>query len=128
MTPINWTEIILGIIGLIFTGILIPVAKNFITAQKAKMTNEQLATFDYWSKKLVTVAELIFDGISQGASKKEWVIDQLIDKGIISEMDAEDVSDLIDAICKELTKAGLINDKKETTENVDEQHTLEGVE
>lgn len=123
METINFTEIIIAVIGLLFTGILIPVAKNFIAVQKAKMTNEQLATFDYWAPKLITVAETIFDGIARGQDKKDWVISQLIAQNIIKESDAESVSDLITAICEELAQIGLINNPPAEEPNSDETGT-----
>ena len=112
MEVVNWTEVVLSIVGVAVIGILIPLAKNAISEYRSKLTNEQLETLDYWTAKLCQVAEIIFDGVSQGKDKKEWVIDQLLEYGIIGEEDRELVDKFIDAICNELTTANLINQKK----------------
>lgn len=111
---IDWTQVIIALIGVVFTGVLIPAVKCGIEYMKAKMSKEQLEQLDYWSNKLVVVAEIIFDGFAQGQDKKEWVIQQLIDRGIITEKDTESVSTLIDSIVEELTAKSLINTNSKT--------------
>ena len=112
MEVVNWTEVVLSVVGVAVIGILIPLAKNAISEYRSKLTNEQLETLDYWTAKFCQVAEIIFDGVSQGKDKKEWVIDQLLEYGIIGEEDRELMDKFIDAICNELTSANLINQKK----------------
>ena len=111
---IDWTQIIIAAIGLIFTGILIPAVKYGIEYAKSKMSEEQRNQLDYWSNKLVVVADIIFDGIAQGKDKKEWVIEQLKNQGIITDKDTTAVSNLIDSIVEELTVQQLINTNSRT--------------
>lgn len=111
---IDWTQIIVAVIGLVFTGILIPAVKYGIEYMKSKMSEEQRNQLDYWSNKLVVVADIIFDGIAQGKDKKAWVMEQLMNQGIIKEKDKEVVGNLIDSIVEELTAQQLINTNSRT--------------
>lgn len=99
----DWTEIILGIIGLVgavLTGILIPYFKN-------KLSKEQLETIDYWIRIACAAMETKYQGESMGAVKKAEVLNFLRDMGL--KFDEEIVSTKIDALCRELTAEGVIN-------------------
>lgn len=66
-------EIILGIIGIlgtILTGIIVPYIKE-------KIGNEKLAKYEEWTNFAVKAAELIFNEQGMGVTKKEYVVNFL---------------------------------------------------
>ena len=66
-------EIILGVIGIIgtiLTGIIIPYIKE-------KIGNEKLAKYEAWATLAVQSAEMLFVGQGMGESKKEYVVNFL---------------------------------------------------
>lgn len=91
---------IIALVGAVFTGIVIPYVKS-------KLNKDQLDVLNYWLNVLIAAAETNFKGVSMGAAKKEWVIEQLQEMGL--KFDEEAVSAAIDGLCRELTSAGVIN-------------------
>ena len=91
-------EIILGIIGIIgaiLTGIIIPYVKE-------KIGNEKLAKYEEWAKLAVHCAEMVFVDKGMGESKKEYVVNFLNEmfnknKVVIS---SEEIEVLIEAAVK----------------------------
>lgn len=108
---IDWTQIIIYVIGIVITGILIPLASKGISLLKSKLGQTKSEVLDDWISKFCVVAETVFTESGTGEQKKEWVIQKLIDNKLIKEENREVVGDIITAICKELTVENLINDK-----------------
>ena len=76
--PINWTEIIMALIGLlgaIITGVLIP----YIRSRTTKEQRENIYTIVQLA---VKAAEQIYFKPGQGEKKKEYVVNYLSAKGI----------------------------------------------
>lgn len=99
----NWTEIILAVLGLlsaVLTGFLIPYIKG-------KLSTSQLEKLDYWIRTLIAAAETEFQGEQMGAKKKAWVLDQLETTGLKFDRDA--VGKAIDGLCRVLTAQAVIN-------------------
>lgn len=66
-------EIVLGIIGIlgtVLTGIVVPYIKE-------KIGNEKLAKYEEWATLAVNSAEMIFKGQGMGETKKEYVVNFL---------------------------------------------------
>ena len=94
--PINWTEIIMALIGLlgaIITGVLIP----YIRSRTTKEQRENIYTIVQLA---VKAAEQIYFKPGQGEKKKEYVVNYLSAKGI--KLTVEDLDVLIEAAVKEL--------------------------
>lgn len=105
----NWTGVFLGLIALVsavLTGILIPWFKS-------KLNAEQLNKLDYWLRIFIAAAETAF-GAGTGEAKKQWVLERIKSLGL--NFDAQAVSDAIDALCRELTAAAIINTDEVETE------------
>lgn len=100
---IDWTQVIIGVVGLILTGILIPFVKS-------KLNQSQLQRLDYWVRYFMIAAETDIQGEKMGDIRKEWVIDQLKEIGLVTDSNEQAVSNLITGLCKELTNDLLIND------------------
>ena len=97
---IDWTSIILAIIGLlsaVVTGFLIPFLK-------AKLTEEQLTKAKMWLKVFVSAAET---AMQNGADKKAWVLAQMDALGI--KMTEEQLDSCLEAVVRELTAMHIIN-------------------
>ena len=96
----NWTEIILALIGLmgaILTGVLIPYLRT-------KMNEEQLKKAKDWLRVFCAAAETAFE---IGAAKKEWVLKKMSEIGI--RMDAAQLDACLEAVVRELTADGIID-------------------
>lgn len=92
---IDITQIVVALIGLlgtILTGFLIPVLRN-------KLTDKQNEIFDSVVRVGVYAAEQMF-GAGKGAEKKEYVLKLLAERGY--DVDAEIVNAAIEAMVKEL--------------------------
>lgn len=61
---------VIGLIGLILTGIVIPSFKKWI---KSKVTNEQWETIKNYALAGVQAAEILFNAQGKGEEKLEWV-------------------------------------------------------
>lgn len=99
------TEIMVGIIsllGIVLTGIIIPLVK-------AKLNETQLNKLNYWMEVLIAAAETHYQGQAMGEKKKEWVLAQLKNVGL--NFDESIVSAAIDGLCRELTTGEVINNK-----------------
>lgn len=99
----DYTQIILAIIALIgavLTTFVIPWIRR-------KLNESQLKDLRFYLKILVAAAETMFSDEGTGAEKKQWVIDQLAKYGI--HFDEELISDAIEAMVRELTATGVIN-------------------
>lgn len=70
---IDITQIIvsvIGLIGLILTGIVIPSLRSWL---KSKVTNEQWETIKNYALAGVQAAEILFNAQGKGEEKLEWV-------------------------------------------------------
>ncbi len=95
----DWTQIILALIGLmgtILTGLLIPYIRT-------KLTEEQLKKAKAWLKVFCAAAETAFD---VGAIKKQWVLDKMAEIGI--RMSDAQMDACLEAVVRELTASGVI--------------------
>lgn len=100
-------EIILGLIsilGLILTGVLIPLIKE-------KIGNEKLAKYEYWATTAVQSAEMLFKEKGMGETKKEYVVNFLNEmfnknKTVITK---EQIEVLIEAAVKSMKLAETSN-------------------
>ena len=73
---IDWTEIImalLGLLGLLISGVLIPYINTKKELAKAQLTEEQRKTLDYWVGVGVTAFETYYKESGAGPRKKEEV-------------------------------------------------------
>jgi uncharacterized protein YacL len=103
---INWTEVIFSIIGIIFTGVLIPFIKHKLDLAKAEQV-------DYWLRVFMSAAETAF-GDNMGQQKKEYVLNELKKK--LPWVDLEVVQDNLEAMFRELC-AELILNNPDLTKN-----------
>lgn len=101
---IDWTQVILGVIGVLLTGILIPLIKS-------KLDESSRSKLDYWVRYFMVAAETDIKGEKMGEVRKQWVLQQLRQIGAVTDKNEEAVSNLITGLCKELTQELLINDE-----------------
>ena len=99
---IDWTQVIIGVVGLLLTGVLIPFVK-------ARLNEEQLRKLDYWVRYFMVAAEVDIQGEKMGEVRKKWVLEQLRNLGLVTDKNEEAVSNLITGLCQELTQELLIN-------------------
>ena len=100
---IDITKLVLGILELIVSGAilyLIPIAKQFI---KSKLTERQYSDLEYFSSILVDAAEQKYVGSKMGKEKKEYVLNQLREKGFA--VDEAELDAFIEAAVKRLKDA-----------------------
>ena len=86
------------VVGAIITAYVIPYLKN-------KIGSENLNNIDYWIRKGVEAAEVLFDAPKSGEQKKAYVID-LINKMFNSKktvITTEQIEVLLEAAWKEMT-------------------------
>lgn len=98
----DYTEIIKMAIGLVLaviTAVIIPTLKRYLEERVGKETLEK---WNQYVKIAVAAAEQIFD-ISQGAEKKQYVVDWLHERGIV--FDEAAVDSMIEAAVNELHNA-----------------------
>ena len=89
---------LIPVIGAIVTAYVIPYLKN-------KIGSENLSNIDYWIRKSVEAAEVLFNTPKSGEQKKEYVIDFInkmfnSKKTVITE---EQIEVLLEAAWKEMT-------------------------
>ena len=73
---VDWTEILLALIGLlsvIITGVLVPYFRAKTKDYRASLTEKERQTFDFWVDKGVLALELYIKDYGQGAIKKAQV-------------------------------------------------------
>jgi hypothetical protein len=100
---IDITKLILGILELVVSGTiiyLIPFVKQFI---KSKLTERQYSDLEYFSSILVDAAEQKYVGSKMGKEKKEYVLNQLREKGFA--VDEAELDAFIEAAVKRLKDA-----------------------
>lgn len=103
-------EYLMNAIGIALGAVLIFVVKQYLIPWlKIKIGNEKYDELVKKTKDLMAVAEQHF-GQKTGASKKQWVIDELQSAGI--KFDVAIVSNLIDGFTSVLTAEGIINQNK----------------
>ena len=103
-------EYLMEAVGIALGAVLIFVVKQYLIPWlKIKIGNEKYDELVKKIKDLMVVAEQHF-GEKTGASKKQWVIDELTNAGI--KFDVEAVSNLIDGFTSVLTAEGIINKNK----------------
>ena len=89
---------LIPVIGAIITAYVVPFIKN-------KIGTERLDNIDYWIKKGVEAAEVLFDAPKSGEQKKAYVID-FINKMFNSKktvITTEQIEVLLEAAWKEMT-------------------------
>jgi hypothetical protein len=115
----DWTKVVIAVIGLVFTGIVFPFVKS-------KLSQDAQKKLDYWLRYFIAAAEVQIDGVSLGQAKKNWVLERLRDIGLVTDRNEQDVSDLIDGICAELTATFVINRQNYFAELAVQQQLKEG--
>jgi hypothetical protein len=99
----DYTQIILtflALLGAIITTVIVPWIRR-------KLSESQQSNLEFYLRILVAAAETAFKDEGAGAEKKQWVIDRLSEYGIRFDVDL--VSDAIEAMVRELTASGVIN-------------------
>ena len=99
----DYTQIILtfmALLGAIITTVIVPWIRR-------KLSESQQRNLEFYLRILVAAAETAFKDEGAGAEKKQWVIDRLSEYGIHFDVDL--VSDAIEAMVRELTASGVIN-------------------
>ena len=99
----DYTKIILtflALLGAIITTVIVPWIRR-------KLSESQQRNLEFYLRILVAAAETAFHDEGAGAEKKQWVIDRLSEYGIRFDVDL--VSDAIEAMVRELTATGVIN-------------------
>ena len=97
---VDWTSIILAIIGLlsaVVTGLLVPYLK-------AKLSEEQVTKAKMWLNIFVAAAETAF---KDGADKKAWVLAQMDSIGI--KMTESQLDSCLEAVVRELRAMGVLH-------------------
>lgn len=93
-------EVAITVISAILTGFLIPFVRSRLSAEK----KERL---EFWIQTAVKAAEQLFKGSEKtGAQKKDWVVQFLLSKGLV--FDVDEVTALIES---EVYKLGLATAK-----------------
>lgn len=114
---INWTEVICNLLWVIIVMVLIPITKqglNYILPIIVNFIKNKISS-NNWNvivnvlQDLITSAEINITGNKVGPQRKEYILDLLIKKGLVTEDNKEIVSNLIDGLCVQLTEQGLIN-------------------
>lgn len=93
-------EVAITVISAILTGFLIPFVRSRLSAEK----KERL---EFWIQTAVKAAEQLFKGSEKtGVQKKDWVVQFLLSKGLV--FDVDEVTALIES---EVYKLGLATAK-----------------
>lgn len=96
-------------LGVVLAASILFVGKQYlIPFLKVKIGNEQYLELEANIKTLIAAVENKF-GPGEGASKKQWVMNELKKLGF--EFDEEMVSNFIDGFCGVMTADGVINRK-----------------
>ena len=117
---INWTEVICNLLWVIIVMVLIPITKKglnyilpiIVNSIKNKISSNNWNVIVSMLQDLITSAEINIIGDKVGPQRKEYILDLLIKKGLVTEDNKEIVSNLIDGLCVQLTEQGLINTER----------------
>lgn len=91
----NIIEIIISLLSAVITAFIIPVLRQRLSAEKAE-------TLKFWVRTAVSAAEQIYGG-KTGEEKKKYVVNFLLSKGIV--LDVDEVCTLIESEVYKLTGA-----------------------
>ena len=94
-TFMQLTTALIGLLGIIITGVLVPYVRS-------KTTAGQQESIAMWATIGVNAAEQIFQGSGRGVEKKEYALDFLADKGVSITM--YDLETLIESAVLELNQ------------------------
>ena len=106
---IDWTEVIIGICGILITGVLVPWIDTKRKEAKLRLTKEQQEEIDYWTEIGVRWAKQWLKSETGEKKKAEVMVfasDKLHELGI--DVSAADLAIIIEAIYEKV--------KKESTE------------
>lgn len=114
---VNWTEVICNLLWVLIVMIFIPLAKkglNYVLPIIVDFIKNKISS-NNWNvivnvlQDLITSAEINIIGEKVGPQRKEYILNLLTEKGLVTEENREIVSNLIDGLCVQLTEQGLIN-------------------
>lgn len=88
-------EIVISLLSAVITAFILPVLKQRLSAEKAE-------TLKFWVRTAVSAAEQLY-GDKTGNQKKEYVVNFLLSKGIV--FDVDEVCTLIESEVYKLTGA-----------------------
>ena len=98
---------VIGLIGLVLTGFLVPYLKAKWKTEKEQGENAELYHIKSWIQFAVEAAEMLYHGPGRGAEKLDYVMDYithlLSSKGIT--MDQEQIRIMIESTLLELKKS-----------------------
>lgn len=100
---INWTELIIGICGLIITYVAVPWFRAKRAEAEALLSKEQQATIDYWVKVGVHWAKQYMwteEGQAKKAAVMEYTSAKLQSLGI--NVSTEDLDKIIEAVYNQI--------------------------
>ena len=114
---VNWTEVICNLLWVLIVMIFIPLAKKglnyvlpiIVDFIKNKKTYNIYNVIVNVLQDLITSAEINIIGEKVGPKRKEYILNLLTEKGLVTEENRDIVSNLIDGLCVQLTEQGLIN-------------------
>lgn len=96
---INWTEVIVGICSMVITGIMVPLITAKKKEVKNRLTDDQLATVEYWTEIGVRWAKQWL--WSESGQNKKTEVTEFLNKKLAElnlSMTAEDIDKIIEAI------------------------------
>ena len=114
---INWTEVICNLLWVLIVMVLIPLTKkglNYVLPIIVGFIKNKISS-NNWNvivnvlQDLITSAEINIIGEKAGSQRKEYILNLLTKKGLVTEENRDIVSNLIDGLCVQLTDQGLIN-------------------
>lgn len=114
---VNWTEVICNLLWVLIVMIFIPLAKkglNYVLPIIVDFIKNKISS-NNWNvivnvlQDLITSAEINIIGEKVGPKRKEYILNLLTEKGLVTEENRDIVSNLIDGLCVQLTEQGLIN-------------------
>ena len=114
---VNWTEVICNLLWVLIVMIFIPLAKKglnyvlpiIVDFIKNKISSNNCNVIVNVLQDLITSAEINIIGEKVGPKRKEYILNLLTEKGLVTEENRDIVSNLIDGLCVQLTEQGLIN-------------------
>lgn len=102
---IDWTEVIIGVCGIIITGVLVPWINAKTQQAKSKLSKEQQAEIEYWTEVGVRWAKQWLQSETGEKKKAEvmvYVSDKLHELGI--DVSAADLDKIIESIYERVKK------------------------
>lgn len=90
------------LILMVLTAVSVTITVYLIPWLKSKTTEQQQQEINAWVKIAVQAAEQLYKGSGLGATKKQYVLDFLANKGLI--VDADAIENMIEAAVLELNK------------------------